>query len=279
MGLRNPRQVGRLLRQNPSPSFIPCYKVVRQDGSLASYAFGGKEAQKRLLQKEGIEFKGYSVKNIDTRLYIPTFFEALYVRLVSHFGLPGPWPWYEKETKRHTREEIVLGAVLTQNINWVNAQKALDNLREHNLNTLEGVLATPLPKLQKLIKPAGFYERKARTLKSLARLILDHQGLSGFKKDRHKREKLLSVVGIGEETADTILLYALSIPSFVIDEYTRRLLRSLSFPGPFTYSSLKRTFEDNLPRKLKLYQDFHALIVRWGKEKEKPKLGLSWESF
>ncbi len=157
------------------------------------------------------------------------------------------------------RLETVIGALLTQNTNWRNVEKALENLVKAKKLTAKTISETSLPVLQKLIRPSGFYRQKSKRLRDLTKFIADFNG--NFYKDV-TREKLLSLHGIGRETADSILLYACNRPQFVIDAYTRRLLlREKIITGKEKYDELKDMFEKQLPKKVGLYKEFHALIV------------------
>ena len=181
----------------------------------------------------------------------------LYESLLEHYGEQNWWPIDREYHKKHgtdPREEIVIGAILTQNTNWRNVEKALNNLKRKNALSFEGVRTIPKRKLENLIKPAGFYRQKANYLKNFVNIYKDADEL-----EKASREELLKVKGIGKETADAILLYALNRLSFVIDAYTKRLLSRLwNIQGD--YDELKKFFEENLPKDLKVYKEFHALI-------------------
>ena len=181
----------------------------------------------------------------------------LYESLLEHYGEQNWWPIDREYHKKHgtdPREEIVIGAILTQNTNWRNVEKALNNLKRKNALSFEGVRTIPKRKLENLIKPAGFYRQKANYLKNFVNIYKDADEL-----EKVSRDELLKVKGIGKETADAILLYALNRLSFVIDAYTKRLLSRLwNIQG--NYDELKKFFEENLPKDLKVYKEFHALI-------------------
>ena len=197
----------------------------------------------------------------------------LYERLLERYGEQNWWPIDEEYHEKHgtdPREEIVIGAILTQNTNWKNVEKALNNLKEENLLSFKGIRDSSKEKLEKLIKPAGFYRQKANYLKNFVNTYESARDL-----EKTSREELLKVKGVGRETADAILLYALNRPSFVIDAYTKRLLSRLwNLHG--NYEELKRFFEENLPRDLKLYKEYHALIDEHCKSvcKKKPNCDL-----
>lgn len=200
---------------------------------------------------------------------------SLYYALQKLYGNPGPWPWFGNE-KPHTKEEIIIGAVLTQNTSWKNVAYALKNLRNNKANTLKKIYELgkcDMPYLKQLIRPSGFYNQKAERLFALSEYI--HKNFSAiqnlFKKDTQElRHILLSLKGIGKETADTIILYAAEKPIFVIDAYTKRFIKTMNKNVPSdivdSYDAFQKYFETNLPKDTQLFQDFHALMVRWGKE-------------
>jgi len=191
---------------------------------------------------------------------------GVYEKLLNKFGHQEWWPVERNFEPKDW--EVCLGAILTQNTNWKNVEKALDNLDSAGLRTPEFIVRTPLKKLEKIIRPSGFYRQKAKRLKALAEFVLSFGGFENFRKNV-KRSELLGVKGIGPETADSILLYACGRPYFVIDAYTRRLVRHLGWDKKFglkmDYEPLRKFFERNLPRDVPLYKEFHALIVEWGK--------------
>jgi endonuclease-3 related protein len=183
--------------------------------------------------------------------------------LFAHFG---PQAWWPGETDL----EMMVGAVLTQNTNWKNVERAIENLKSKGLLTVNALCSMPMEALAQEIRPAGYYNVKAKRLMNLIQFIKDRYGedLSGFSKDETQklREGLLSVNGVGPETADSILLYAARRPVFVIDAYTHRILnRHGMSEDQATYYELQELFMDNLPEDQELYSDFHALIVQAGK--------------
>jgi len=191
----------------------------------------------------------------------------LYLDLHSKHGPAEKlWPqWCATRKSLKDRELIAIGAILTQRTSWHNADLALRNLKKEKLLSLEKIAhLSNLDKLTSLIRPAGFRQTKQRRLFGFCKFVLEEYGsLEKFVKEDlgTARERLLSLHGIGPETADTILLYALDKPTFVVDEYTKRLAVRKKLAAKFTYDHLKALFEDNLPRDAKLYQDFHALII------------------
>jgi len=187
------------------------------------------------------------------------FYEALY----RAYGPQGWWPG-------DSPTEIVIGAILTQNTNWRNVERAIENLRRSGLVDWTALRDVPLRKLADLIRPAGYYNVKARRLKNfVAWLWTSHGGsLEGLGRLPlgEARHQLLAVSGIGPETADSILLYALGRPTFVVDAYTRRILRRHGMiEDGADYDRVKAVCESRLPRDERLFNEYHALIVAVGK--------------
>ncbi len=167
---------------------------------------------------------------------------------------------------------------MTQATNWGNAARAIANLKAAGVLSPEALSRLSEAEIAQLIRPAGFFRQKARRLRAFLGLIGKHGGLEGLFSLplRRLREELLSVPGIGPETADSIVLYAAGKPSFVIDAYTRRILSRLGLiRGDEPYEELKRMFEESLPRDPDLYKEYHALLVRHGKEhcRARPRCG------
>lgn len=190
-----------------------------------------------------------------------------YLELYKKHGDPvGLWPqWCAKDKDHYLREVIAIGAIMTQRTGWSNANLALKNLKKENLFSLKKIAAVDnLKKLTKLTKPAGFYQTKPKRLFTLASFIIKQYGsLEKFGKENLEtaRNKLLDLYGIGPETADAILLYAMDKPTFVIDEYTRRLVKQRRLSDNLDYDNLKEIFEKNLPKDITIFQNFHALII------------------
>ncbi|MFH1671616.1 MAG: hypothetical protein ABH889_02490 [Candidatus Portnoybacteria bacterium] len=197
-------------------------------------------------------------------------FEKLYKEIKGEYGMPkGQWKlWCKRPKTRQEREEVAIGAILTQRTNWKNAELALNNLKKAKITSLKDIYRLGAKTLAPLIRPSGFYQAKAQYLFNLTRFIVkNYGGLAGIRKAELKelREELLELKGIGPETADSILLYALDKPVFVIDEYTRRLVKKRGLADNLSYPFLQKLFEKNLRKDFRLYQDFHALIVIDGK--------------
>ncbi|MCK5340807.1 MAG: endonuclease III domain-containing protein [Desulfobulbaceae bacterium] len=165
----------------------------------------------------------------------------------------------------------MVGAVLTQNTNWTNVSRAIDTLKNEGLLSFEAISALPLDTLAEKIRPSGYYNLKAKRLTNLLGLI--HRKYDGdlslfFQTDQDTlRQDLLSVKGIGPETADSIILYAAKHPVFVVDAYTHRILSRHGIIGEESdYHEIQDLFMDSLPADTALFNEYHALLVRLGKE-------------
>ena len=184
----------------------------------------------------------------------------------------GPQHWWPGDT----RIEIITGAILTQNTNWTNVEKAINNLKAVDCLSAEKLHNIELSKLAELIRPAGYYNVKAKRLKNfLYWLFENYDGnlteLENLNTGQF-REELLAVKGIGRETADSILLYAFERPVFVVDAYTARItIRHRLIEPDADYEQLRYLFESNLPEDIQLFNEYHALLVRTGKEFCRPK--------
>lgn len=193
---------------------------------------------------------------------------TLYKKLLKKHGPQGWWPTRRfgyhptNKTRKLSEEEkleICVGAILTQNTNWKNVEKALNNLFAAKAMSLKTLATMPRAKLEKLIKSSGYYRQKAERLQLFARHVLKNHGnfSNMFKKKLEPlREELLSLKGVGPETADSMLLYAGRKPIFVIDAYTKRLCKS-----DCEYHELQERFHKELPNKQEVYNEMHALIV------------------
>ena len=188
------------------------------------------------------------------------------------FDALGPQQWWPGETPF----EIIIGAILTQNTNWSNVEKAIKNLKMAARLSPKNIHELALPELAQLIRPSGFFNVKAKRVKTFIHwLFSKHEGKlsSMFNQDfQMLRSELLAVKGIGPETADSILLYAGHLPTFVVDAYTYRIFsRHGLIPEESTYDEIKSFFEENLPKDVKLFNEYHALLVNIGKTFCKPK--------
>ncbi|MBI2627003.1 MAG: endonuclease [Parcubacteria group bacterium] len=201
----------------------------------------------------------------------------IYKQLYKKRGHPkNQWVLWCKNPKTiKEREEVIIGSILTQQTNWKNVEKAIKNLKFANCVRLERIynLGKKKPeKLKNLIRPSGFYNIKTKYLINIARFFVQNGGVAKFLKSKQMVHDLRSMIhnvhGVGQETADSILLYALDKPVFVIDEYTKRFARKEGISKTLSYSHLQRLFEKSLTKDFKLYQIFHALIVINGQKKQ-----------
>ncbi len=192
----------------------------------------------------------------------------LYKDLLRRHGRPGEgWSlWCKRPKTLREKEEIIIGSILTQRTSWKNVELAMARLRQEKICSIAGLLKNPR-KVPQSIRSAGFYNQKSKCLLRLVRYITRSGGLVNLQKKAlpDLRKNFLELSGIGPETADAILLYAFEKPIFVIDEYTRRLVTAKRITKERKYEKLQEFFERNIPRDWRLYQDFHALIVREGK--------------
>lgn len=190
-----------------------------------------------------------------------------YDRMLAEFG---PQNWWPGETPF----EVIVGAVLTQNTNWKNVELAIENLREDDLLSLDAIHELESEELEELIRPAGYFRVKAKRLKNLVAHIVEHYGSVAkmFERDwRELRIDLLTVNGVGPETADSILLYAGNKPTFVIDTYTARIAKRHGWiEREADYHALQSHFESGLDQDAQRFNEYHALIVEVGKAYCKP---------
>ena len=189
---------------------------------------------------------------------------GIYRRLLAHYG---PQHWWPGESPF----EVAVGAILTQSAAWVNVEKALGRMKAAGVWSPQALLETPEEELARLIYPSGYFNAKARKLKAFAAMLYKR-----FSGDLARllatpwpelRPILLETHGIGPETADSIILYASGQAVFVVDAYTRRILPRLGVqPDRDNYASWQALFMDNLSRDARLFNEYHALLVRHGKE-------------
>lgn len=236
--------------------------------------------------------------------------ESLYAQLLSAYGPQGWWPLssragargydargyhhgiYGQPRTAEGRFEIVMGAILTQNSAWTNAEAALRRLHDAGFRLPADIRSCPHGRLARLIRSSGYFNQKARKLKEVAALFRTAASLAPRAAPR--RDELLSCWGIGPETADSILLYAFHVPTFVVDAYTRRLLSRMGIIEAtrrrgtsriqirrgtprihFGYDDIQRIFIDALPRRHQVFNEYHALIVEHAKQhcRAKPLCG------
>ncbi len=194
---------------------------------------------------------------------------GIYNKLYSFYG---PQYWWPGDTPF----EIAVGAILTQNTNWGNVEKAIKNLKDAKALTAKALHELATKKLASLIRPAGYFNIKAKRLKSFIEFLMENYNgsMKKIKKEDMEplRKKLLDIHGIGPETADSILLYALDKPVFVIDAYTKRVLsRHMILDYNASYDEYQNLFHKELDEDIQLFNEYHALFVRVGKDYCKPK--------
>lgn len=186
---------------------------------------------------------------------------AVYQDLAARYGEQGWWP-------ADDRFEIMIGAILTQNTAWTNVEKAIVNLKVARLCDAESLAQIDQDRLAQLVRPSGYFNQKARRIRGFADWYLHRGGFRGLSAldTAELRQQLLSVHGIGEETADDMLLYAFERPSFVIDTYTHRLMQRLGLAsGDESYAQLQALFHDHLAPNVERFKQYHALIVSHAK--------------
>ncbi len=203
-------------------------------------------------------------------MYLANTLQKMYEQMLSALGHQHWWP-------AETPFEVCVGAILTQNTNWKNVEKAINNLKREGMLTPEAIASSDLERLCELIKPSGFYRQKARRLIEFCKWWIDIGGIDSLNQmeTERLREELLSIKGVGPETADSILLYAFDRPIFVVDAYTYRiLLRHNLIDEDCDYETLQSIFMSNLPCDVQMFKEYHALLVEVGKRwctKKNPK--------
>ena len=189
--------------------------------------------------------------------------DTIYRRLLERYGPQGWWPGDDLF-------EIAIGAILTQSTNWSNVEKVLNALKQAHVLSPGALQDIPEKELARLIYSSGYYNAKARKIKALVQYLADrfNGDIGAIKREdmQELRSDLLKVHGIGEETADDLLLYIAEKASFVVDAYTRRIVDRLGLsPGAKTYEAYQRLFMDSLPHDPHLFNEYHALLVALGK--------------
>jgi len=191
-------------------------------------------------------------------------YEKIYHQLYSLYGAQGWWPLLNTSKRRspnvnNQRFEICLGAILTQNTNWGNVEKALGNLAEINALNPHDLTKLKENRIKNAIKPAGYFNQKTKKIKIFTEYFLTLDGTTP------NRDELLAIWGVGPETCDSILLYAYQVPVFVIDTYTKRIFTHLGLINDTDYEKIRKLFEKYLKRDSILYQEYHALLVQHAK--------------
>ena len=205
----------------------------------------------------------------------------IYNRLLKEYDSQGWWPIldyrgtnptktgsisgyhpndYSFPKNQEQKFEIICGALLTQNTSWQNVERALINLKQKDPLSPEKIVNVNEEELKQAIRPTGYFNQKGERLKLLAKFFIEKRGKTPT------RDELLNLKGVGPETADSILLYAYSVPVFVVDSYTKRIFTNLGLiKGGMGYEDIRKFFEENFEGDFKLYQEFHALIVEHAK--------------
>ena len=187
----------------------------------------------------------------------------VYNRLIAHYGPQKWWPADEPF-------EVIIGAILTQSTAWTNVEKAIDNLKVAKKLSSKGIRELSPAELGELIRPSGYFNAKAKKLQAFCQWLAEKYNDSLrqlFSNETVRlREQLLGIHGIGEETADSIILYAAGKPVFVIDAYTRRFIDRIGLnPSGNSYDAYQKLFEENLPADVNLFNEYHALLVQLAK--------------
>jgi endonuclease-3 related protein len=243
---------------------------LRARGVLADVEFGGASGPTRIFFWRNIvrfcgnRYVGAVQASFSARCSMAASMQDVFDRLFERYG---PQNWWPGESPF----EILVGAVLVQNTAWRNVEKAITNLRESGVLDAKKLYALPVEELAELIRPAGYYRVKAQRLRNLLRLLVEEfegslEAMFSTPPDELRRT-LLAVHGVGPETADAILLYVGNVPSFVADSYAHRVLARhgwIDFEAD--YHAIKDYFEENLPSDPRLYNEFHALLIRVGKD-------------
>jgi len=189
--------------------------------------------------------------------------KKIYDLLLEEYGGQGWWPT-QTSSKRF---EIIVGAILTQNTSWSNVEKAIKNLDKFNFLRKDVIRQIGENELGQLIRSSGYFKQKSKKLKNIVEFLDSRKEVN--------RKNLLSVWGVGKETADSILLYAYDKLSFVIDAYTKRIFSRIGIvKEDVEYDSLRKLFMDNLEDDIEMFKEYHALLVKLGKEvcvKNNPK--------
>jgi endonuclease-3 related protein len=208
----------------------------------------------------------------------------IYKILYKKFGKQNWWPVdkkYHKKNLSDFRFEIIVGSILTQNTNWSNVEKAIINLKKNNMLNIQNLTEADFDYLTEIIKPSGFFNQKTKRLLTISNFLKNNfnSNLDKFfnREKRLIRNQLLSLNGIGPETADSIILYAGSKPIFVVDSYTKRLCERIPLKTKLFYDDIQNFFEKDLNKNFKneklvnIYNEFHALIVKLAKGNCKKK--------
>lgn len=234
----------------------------KQTTTAALKTAPGRRAQGRQAKAAPLPqryFPVFAERGADEQAPLDEYFNSLFTAL-------GPQHWWPGNSTL----EVIIGAILTQNTSWKNVEQAISNLREAGLLSAEGIQKANLRRLERLVRPSGYFRQKARKLKAFCHFLETEYGGSLERMFAAPtivlREKLLGVFGIGPETADSILLYAGGHGVFVVDAYTKRMLARHGWTNENPkYSDVQWIFERQFPGNTKVFNEFHALIVQAGK--------------
>ncbi len=194
-----------------------------------------------------------SEKHVDSALIL-----RIYNQLLDEFGNQHWWP-------AETPFEVIVGALLTQQTRWQNVEEAIKKLKEKGLMDAKSIAAADEKLLEEFIFCTGFYRQKAKRLKNISRFFSENDMEKVFSLPLEElRDTMLSLKGVGPETADSIVLYAANRQKFVIDVYTKRIMKCVGIEG--NYYQLQDLFEENLPDDVDMYKEYHALIVEYAKK-------------
>jgi endonuclease-3 related protein len=238
---------------------LPAWRGYRAKEMCTSPNLPASPRASEPLRQPGRSPRGRTAPTLESLSILRQYFDALFQAHGEQHWWPGRTPF-----------EVIVGAILVQNTNWINAARAIANLRQAKLLTPSAMEKIPQPKLARLIRSSGYFRQKARKLKAFMKFLRKkHRGSLTvmFRTPTAKlREQLLRVHGIGPETADSILLYAGNHPVFVVDAYTRRILQRHGLAtGKESYEGVRGLFGKSLPNDPQLFNEFHALIVHTGK--------------
>jgi endonuclease-3 related protein len=199
---------------------------------------------------------------------------TLYKKLIEEYGYQDWWPTdnnYHKKNSSDPRFEIIIGAILTQNTSWSNVEKALANLKSKYMLDINKIFKINIEELRNMIRPSGFFNQKATRIKNITMHIYNNynKDLDCFfnRELTDIRNELLSLNGFGQETVDSILLYAGDMQIFVVDAYTKRICKRLPLHTTLSYNKIQQFFEKDLSKEFfkieinQVYKEFHALIV------------------
>ncbi|MHC1576372.1 MAG: endonuclease [Methanosarcinaceae archaeon] len=182
----------------------------------------------------------------------------IYDKLLQELG---PQEWWPADTPF----EVVIGAILTQQTRWTNVETAISDLKGHGLADPQNLANANPERIEELVQRCGFYHQKASRLRNIAQFFVDNPMDIVFTLPVGElRELMLSLQGVGYETADSIILYAADRPKFVIDAYTTRMMKCIGIEG--NYMQLQQLFEEQLPADVKMFKEYHALIVEYAKK-------------